>query len=240
MSKWCVHVYDTVGSTNDIAHNLPPWNAVRADCQTSGRGRHGRSWISHYGGLWLSLVLPVSRERDVWATLPLAMGWAIVKVIKDLGVHEVRLRWPNDILVRNMKLAGLLVEQFCEDVAVVGIGINVLNRPEQINQEFPCKVIHLSDIVKQVPGLYELTGLILKTTEDVHRQMEKNGFTAILDEINAARGWGCPRRAELELDEGIRREFFIGVNKHGELITKNDSGHVSYYPPCRVKLFREI
>lgn len=238
--KWTIHFYDSVGSTNDIARGLPPWHAVRARSQTAGRGRQGRRWVSDGGGLWLSLVLPTGEKKHLWKTLPLAVGWAIVKVVKGLGVHEARLRWPNDIMVGDLKLAGVLIEQFREGAAVVGAGINVFNRPAQIRPELANTATSLSDFTERAPHLDELTGLILEAMEHIHHSMEEKGFSAILDEIDTAFGWGKPRRVELHLDGGIQRGFFSGVDERGYLITKNESHHTCFYSPLQVKLFREV
>jgi BirA family biotin operon repressor/biotin-[acetyl-CoA-carboxylase] ligase len=128
---WCIHTAHEIGSTNSAAARLPAWHAVRARVQTDGRGRTGRAWTSGEGGLWLSAVLPCTGNRARWAILPLAAGWAIVAALKELGAHGLRLRWPNDIMAGHRKLAGLLVERYRNDTAVVGIGLNVFNSPEE-------------------------------------------------------------------------------------------------------------
>ncbi|MBI2470243.1 MAG: biotin--[acetyl-CoA-carboxylase] ligase [Planctomycetes bacterium] len=238
IGKWCVHCYDRVGSTNDVARDLPPWNAVRADAQTSGRGRHGRPWVSDNGGLWLSMVVPITGERRRWRALPLAAGWAVLDVMKGLGIQEARLRWPNDIMVSDMKLAGLLVEQFREGIAVVGVGINVFNSPNRVNHELTQKITRLSDHIDPAPCLDELTVMILNNFESIHRQMGKYGFSALLDKINTA--WSIPRLVELRLDRETQRGLFLGINTEGNLIVKTDSGHEFSYLPHKVTLFREV
>ena len=238
IEEWCVYRYAQVGSTNDIARDLPPWNAVRADSQTSGRGRHGRPWISERGGLWLSMVVPIRGERRHWSALPLAAGWAVLGVIKGLGVQEARLRWPNDIMVRDMKLAGLLVEQFHEGVAVVGVGINVYNCPNRIDHELTQKITRLSDHINPAPCLNELTEMTLKNFKNIHHQMEMYGFSALLDKINTA--WSIPRLVELGFDRGTQRGLFLGINMEGDLIIKTSADRKFSYSPLRVKLFREV
>ncbi|HHT9108337.1 MAG TPA: biotin--[acetyl-CoA-carboxylase] ligase [Candidatus Wunengus sp. YC64] len=238
LGGWCVHRYDRVGSTNDIARSLPPWHAVRADSQTSGRGRQGRLWISDYGGLWLSMVVPVEGARHRWKALPLAAGWAILDVIKGLGVQEARLRWPNDIMVNDRKLAGILVEQFHDNLAVVGVGINVFNRPDLINRDLAQKITRLSDHINPAPSLDELTGMILKNLENIHRQMKTDGFSALLNIINTS--WSTPRRVALEFDRETQEGLFLGVDDQGDLLIENDSGYKYTYSPHRVKLFREV
>lgn len=235
---WSVHRYDRVGSTNDIASSLLPWHAVRADSQTSGRGRQGRLWISDYGGLWLSMVVPVEGARRHWKALPLAGGWAILDVIKCLGVWEARLRWPNDIMVNDRKLAGILVEQFHDNLAIVGVGINVFNRPELTNHLLTQKITRLSDHINPAPSLDKLTVMILKNLESIHRQMKTDGLSALLKVINTA--WSMPRRVALELERETQEGLFLGVDNQGDLLIENDAGYQYTYSPYRVKLFREV
>jgi BirA family transcriptional regulator, biotin operon repressor / biotin---[acetyl-CoA-carboxylase] ligase len=121
----------SVISTNDHAWELVNAGAkeitvVRADTQTKGRGRMGRSWISGQGGLYASFVLtPVNPIQELYF-LPLVMAMAVAKVLSRFV--EVKLKWPNDVLCGNKKIAGILVEvKRFKGVGfvVAGIGINI-------------------------------------------------------------------------------------------------------------------
>jgi len=122
---------DSVASTNDYAWREVESGAkeitvVRADTQTKGRGRRGRGWISGPGGLYASFVLTPEKPIADLYFLPLVMASAVAKI---LGRYvDVRLKWPNDILCGNKKIAGILVEtKRFKGVgfAVAGIGINI-------------------------------------------------------------------------------------------------------------------
>lgn len=143
---WALHEFQEVTSTNLVAAGLTPWSAVRADSQTAGRGRFQRAWVSDRGGLWLSAVLPLEGLADGHA-LPLAVGLAVCDVLDAAGVRGLRMRWPNDILVENRKLAGLLIDQFRPGFAVAGIGINVSNDPAATDPTLAGKVITLRDLL---------------------------------------------------------------------------------------------
>src|SRR6188768_3771909 len=103
---WQLHEFAEVDSTNLVAAKLPAWHAVRADCQTAGRGRFQRAWVSNRGGLWLSAVVPIIDKSPQARLLPLAAGLAVSEALRVLHQISVRLRWPNDILVGPRKLAG--------------------------------------------------------------------------------------------------------------------------------------
>ncbi|WP_339460982.1 bifunctional biotin--[acetyl-CoA-carboxylase] ligase/biotin operon repressor BirA [Pseudomonas sp. EA_105y_Pfl2_R69] len=134
-SAWPVTVLPSVDSTNaealrriGQAQSLP--FVVLAERQTSGRGRRGRSWASPFGeNLYYSLVLRVEGGMRQLEGLSLAVGLALLQVIREAGVVEAGLKWPNDVLVGDRKLAGVLLELSGDpaDVChvVIGIGLNV-------------------------------------------------------------------------------------------------------------------
>ena len=94
---------------------------VVADEQMKGKGRLDREWISPAGGLYLSAVFE-SREG-----ISLLAGVAVAKSLREIGI-DAKIKWPNDIVVTEKKIAGILVEIF-EDYAVVGIGVNMSGAP---------------------------------------------------------------------------------------------------------------
>lgn len=101
---------------------------VVADTQTAGRGRMGRSWISSPGNsLTFSLLWRFPAPSPAPQGLSLAVGVALVRGLQRVGVDGVRLKWPNDLLLSDRKLGGILVELQPGDVrsAVIGIGINL-------------------------------------------------------------------------------------------------------------------
>lgn len=120
-------------STNDRARDLaaagaPHGTLVTATEQTAGRGRQGRSWSAPPGrSLLLSLVL-----REPPGLLPLAAALAVAEIAGD----EARIKWPNDVLVEERKIAGILAEARPDDGwAILGIGLNVAVRVEDLPEE---------------------------------------------------------------------------------------------------------
>jgi BirA family biotin operon repressor/biotin-[acetyl-CoA-carboxylase] ligase len=126
-----VEWHDVIGSTSDRLKELArtsalEWTAVLADAQTLGRGREGRAWQSPPGGLYLSVLLRPPAERA--PLVPLAAGVAVAEAVRSFGV-EGELKWPNDVLARDRKLAGILAEASSGvagvEWVVLGIGVNV-------------------------------------------------------------------------------------------------------------------
>ena len=125
-----VHVLEHCPSTNTLllAGEYPPPCLLAADEQTAGRGRRGRRWYSERGmSATFSLAYVSRRPARELAGLSLVAGVATAQALHALGASEARLKWPNDLVVGDGKLAGILVETRATRggvLAVIGIGIN--------------------------------------------------------------------------------------------------------------------
>ena len=127
-------ILESTPSTQDVAHALGADGAVGgtlvlADEQTAGRGRGGRRWSSPAGsGIWMTLLERPSEAAAV-DVLSLRLGLRAAAVLDAFAEEPVRLKWPNDLYVRDCKLAGILVEarwrEGAPDWVAIGIGLNV-------------------------------------------------------------------------------------------------------------------
>jgi len=107
------------------AQGEPHGTAVMADCQTLGIGRQGHSWHSaDAGGLYLSIVLRLPIDPGSMPILTMALGLAVQRAVNDFTQVCTDLRWPNDVMLSERKLAGILV-QAAEGALIAGIGLNV-------------------------------------------------------------------------------------------------------------------
>lgn len=122
---------ESVGSTNaELLADGQPGDVLIADEQTAGRGRMGREWVTPRGSQLCLSALVQAEPADRIGLLPLATGLAVTDV-----VPQARLKWPNDVLVGDKKLAGILAEaDFNGETprVVVGVGINVAWRREEL------------------------------------------------------------------------------------------------------------
>ena len=122
-----VRVYQQTSSTQDVAKSFAPKKTlIVADQQTDGRGRLGRRWASTPGAsVLMSLVLPTSDKKLTHDRLSVLSGIAMSHTVQRLlPSTTVRLKWPNDVLVEDQKIAGILIEQVA-GAFIIGIGLNV-------------------------------------------------------------------------------------------------------------------
>lgn len=134
-----VHLYERVTSTLDVAHRLaregaPAGTLVLSEEQTAGRGRAGRTWRSKpRSGIWMTLI---ERPADASSleVLSLRVGIRVAPLLDEFAGERVLLKWPNDLLVRDAKLAGVLIEARWRsavlDWVAIGFGINVIAPPD--------------------------------------------------------------------------------------------------------------
>lgn len=99
---------------------------IIADTQTSGYGTHNRIWVSPQGNIYLSFNLKYER----YEYLPYFISYALFETIKFYinKKHSIRIKWPNDIMVDNLKIAGILIEYYLEEY-LIGIGVNLSVSP---------------------------------------------------------------------------------------------------------------
>jgi BirA family transcriptional regulator, biotin operon repressor / biotin---[acetyl-CoA-carboxylase] ligase len=224
MMAFDVRHYDRLGSTNDEARRLAEagvmhGTAVHADEQTSGRGRLSRRWFSPPGNLYLSIVL----RLDLPPTRSLELGFlaalAVADAVDALLPHQVRatLKWPNDVLVRDGKIAGILVEQAGEAM-IVGIGLNVLHAPAGV----PYKV---STIV-ECGGLATVDGTREKLLQALGSWIEvwqQDGFAPIRAAwLARAPAHGCT--LGVRLADRFVTGWFAGIDTDGALLLDTPQG----------------
>lgn len=113
-----------VASTQDTAKRFVHEQrelAVIALCQDKGRGRQGRVWFSPKGGLYVSLLLfPKMRSTSI----PLLASLSVIKTLENLGFSKLLINWPNDVLMNNRKICGVVCERSGEAI-ICGVGLNV-------------------------------------------------------------------------------------------------------------------
>lgn len=133
-----------LGSTNDRAieaarSGAPEGLVVVTDLQTAGRGRRGRTWLSPEGGLYFSMLLRPPLEARRLALLGITAGLGVVRGLEALGIEDVGLKWPNDVVVGGRKVAGVLIEASVDVErvawAVVGVGIDADQAPTDLAGE---------------------------------------------------------------------------------------------------------
>ena len=138
-------IVDVTGSTNDDLleagkQGAPHGTGLAARAQTAGRGRRGHKWDSTAGNLLLSIVLRPCVNPAKYSGLAAVSGLAVLEALEKQGLaNEIGLKWPNDLVLEGRKLAGILTEASLSgrgvDHVVIGIGVNLRQRPDDFSPE---------------------------------------------------------------------------------------------------------
>jgi BirA family biotin operon repressor/biotin-[acetyl-CoA-carboxylase] ligase len=174
-----LYMFSTIGSTNDEAKSLasqgaPHGTLVVADEQTSGRGRQDRKWYTAAGaGLALSVILRPESMTATMGTITVLGALAVTESLAQLGV-KAWIKWPNDVIVEEGKLAGVLVEAGWLgdriEYAVVGIGVNVRTSSiPEFRLDFPATCV--DHVVGNRVDRHELLFNILRSLGFWYRQV---------------------------------------------------------------------
>jgi BirA family biotin operon repressor/biotin-[acetyl-CoA-carboxylase] ligase len=229
--------FKSIDSTNAAAHQyakdgLPEGTMVIAEAQTKGRGRLGRLWHSPPArGLYFSVILRPPQPPDRLAGLSLMTGLALIRAITDFDGIAVQMKWPNDILYRKKKLAGILVELVAEldrvEYVIVGIGINVNHE----KKDFPLRLQRKSTSLRIITGdklpRIPLLQKILAEFESLYHVFCRSGFKYIGAELvkhSAVIG----HRVTLRIGRKRLTGKAVGFDDTGGLLLKTRQGLRSY------------
>jgi len=156
MSRYNVLKFNVVPSTMDLAktyaaQGYPEWTVILATEQTGGRGRYGRSWFSPRGGLWFSVILRPKFEVYYTSLIGFAAAVAVVEAIRELTNLEAFVKWPNDVLIKDKKVAGILVEATLladrVEFVVLGIGVNTNISSKEAPNDLRNRICSLKELV---------------------------------------------------------------------------------------------
>ena len=224
---WIVRRYGEIASTQDIAAALPCWTAVVAESQTGGRGQWQRRFTSDRGGLYLTAVLPFDADAAQWRGFALAVGWAVISGFRARMAASLRLRWPNDLMIGDKKLGGILVSQGRPDSVCVGLGLNVRNRPWLEDRGLEATACRLADHAPEEQlGFDRLLQALLGAIRSAHRIFFPRGLSGLVEALNQS--WGGPREVRLEMAPGATvAEIggrFQGILPNGDLLLEDSAG----------------
>lgn len=233
--KWAgkyLEAYEEIDTTNRRARELgeegaPSGAVVVAESQTAGKGRRGRSWVTPKGEtLAFSIMLRPKLPPERVSMLTLAAAMAVNSAIEELTGLAAQIKWPNDIVLGNKKVCGILTEISTElemvRYVVVGIGINVNSSvfPEEISEK--ASSLFLETGCKW--NRSELLGLVLRQFEHYFEQLEKDKSLCSLRPEYEACLVSKGREVFLEENNTVRQAKCLGISDRGGLIVSCKDG----------------
>jgi BirA family biotin operon repressor/biotin-[acetyl-CoA-carboxylase] ligase len=220
---WTLVVLPSVGSTNDEAARLaetgcPEGTVVWAREQTGGRGRRGRHWASPAGNLYTSTILRPACSAPRAAELGFVAALAVAEIVPP--GREVRVKWPNDVLVDGGKVAGILPESSIGprgevEHVVLGIGVNVGFAPQMPDMRYPGAALG--------GAVEDALGKLLAALASRMAQWRREGFETVRAAWLAKAG-PLGLEVDVRLGEELVRGRFAGMDREGALLLETPAG----------------
>ena len=229
-----LEVFADIDSTNSHLMQLPGPGPGRLRVaattnQTAGRGQRGRTWLSPPGsGVCLSLAYTYANQPDNLPALTLAMGVSAINALESVGVRGVKLKWPNDLVVNDGKLGGILTEaqqQSTGAVTVVtGIGINVNlanSMPTSEGSEWASHIGDLAAISDSLPEYDAIAAALMSHMISAFLDFEGVGF-ALYSERWRPYDWLIGRQVIVDAGGERVQGIASGVADNGELLVATE------------------
>jgi len=237
-----LEILDTASSSNTLmlqraALGAASGSVLAVEWQSGGRGRLGRPWHSGLGNaLTFSLLWRFNCGLSGLSGLSLAIGVALIRALRSLGINGARLKWPNDVLGASGKIAGILIEaqgdMLGPSAVVIGIGIN-LSLPLQVLQRIDQPVSDLSQLQGTLPQRNLLLATVLRELAGVLRAFSAEGFAGLRQEWENYHQYQN-QAVELLLPDGKTVQGIVrGVNQDGALSVEVKSA-ASARPELRI------
>ena len=246
-----IHHYETLGSTNDQLKQMldaPEFTCVTADEQTAGRGRRDRSWHSAPGeGVYLSVLLRPEINAEKFPLLSLMAAVAVAEAVQavrreaHLSALKLDIKWPNDVLVNERKLSGILIESTTVNHApprvIVGIGVN-LNQ-----QSFPPELSELATSLRLECGqsfkVATFRNCLLTKLALWYEELRCNRSHKILNRWQELSSYAHGKSVVVHFDHEEIRGETCGLNESGALQLKTDSGLIRSLLVGEIKHLRQ-
>ena len=238
-----IHVFDELDSTQDFANSLPNIESVHgtiviAKKQNMGKGRIGRRWISPKGGLWMSIIFRPEFSVNNVIFIQFMGAVAIAEAIMQVTKIRCTLKWPNDVLIDEKKVCGILIDvnlQGTNKVIVMGIGLNANIVASLINDDLTDNSIKATSLSKEYGNevdLAHLTKAILDRLEYYYYELLCNGKTLEIVDLWKKNSDIIGKKAKVYDGKVTVAGQVTGIDNDGSLLMKLDDGSIkkiTYY-----------
>ena len=221
---------DADGSLGPVKE-MADGDVVFAEVQTAGRGRHGRTWLAPVGGsLTFSMYWSFPDGYQSMAGLSLLVGLAVCDALKEFGVNDAELKWPNDIYLQGKKLAGVLIEVEGQIGAtahcVIGVGLNVCMPDNQYDVGQPHS--DLATFLGHTPDRNVLAAQIIKSLWTLLPKFTQQGFTPFVPHWEALDLY-ADKRIVLQMGDKRFSGIDRGEDASGALLVETQDGITRFH-----------
>jgi len=230
-----IYYFNEVDSTNIVARKIirnggmktDDGTVIIAEKQIKGKGRLDRNWISPEGGLWFSVILNPTIDLLYLPLITLMSSVIVTRIIRNFYQINAKIKWPNDILIDNKKICGILTETSISsnslDYVIVGIGLNVNISIEDFPENIINNTISLKSIIGENISRKRILIGILEEFEKYYETFKKSNFTSIINEWKLYSGT-IGSKVSINTGRNVITGKAIDIDKNGGLILKMKNG----------------
>ncbi|MBQ8677190.1 MAG: biotin--[Alphaproteobacteria bacterium] len=223
IASWLWQDYEELKSTNDTAQNIIVEDkhakfVITARRQTNGRGRLGRIWQSFEGNLFMSLNIAWDIKES--AAMVLISGISLAEtILKTAPSSDVKLKWPNDVLLNDKKVSGILIEGAGNNRLIIGIGVNIVACPKKQDVLYEATSLQKSGILI---GRIDFLRAYLQEFDRYTAIYQQKGMQAIAD-LWQCRAKGIGQKIKILTSKNEQSGIFCGIDEKGMLLLRTDS-----------------
>jgi len=224
-TKWLgrdMRIFAKVGSTNasalSLALSCQNGTVIIAEVQTEGRGRLSRPWASPPGGIWMSLVLKPKMPLNHIYQINMAASVALCRALSSMLGLQAGIKWPNDLLIRELKICGMLMEVSAQldrlDYVVLGLGLNANNDPSGFPTEW-----RSTSLSAELCHDLDRCDLICRLLEEIEVAYENMGSKEIYEEWRS-RSLTLGRQVRITSAAGDQVGLAVDLAEDGALLLR--------------------
>lgn len=230
-----IFIFKEVMSTNTVAkffaeNNIGDGAVIISEKQTNAKGRSGKPWESPLGGVWLSIIINPYVDQSKLPIITLATGLAVERTFERLGITNAEIKWPNDILINDKKVCGVLTEAIAKfnsiEHVIVGVGIDVNLDVNELPKDLQEGTTSLNLETGEEIDENLIIKIFLEEFEKICETFINEDYDTILKEWRK-HSYTIGKNVEIREPFGKTYEgYVVGIDKHGVLIIEKPDGEL--------------
>ena len=228
-----LYLFKEVMSTNTVAkflseNDVSNGTVIISEKQSGAKGRLGKSWESPLGGIWLSLVVKPNVDHSKIPMITLATGVAVVKTLERIGIENAEIKWPNDVMINDKKVCGILTEAITKfnsiESVIIGVGIDANFDVNVLSKELQEGTTTLDIELGHRVNENEIIRFFLEEFEKIGTLFEDGKFEGILKEW---RKYSYSIGKIVEVREPFSKSYdgyVLGISREGALVVEKIDG----------------
>ena len=226
LHNWQIEFRDVLPSTQmwlrKRVETFDSDTAVFVDNQTAGRGRQGRQWLSSDVGLFASLLFKPAPSIQIAPSVSLFIAFLLVRILESHGI-VAKVKWPNDVIVNNKKLAGIIAESgtFPVNWFILGIGVNLSGAPEILERDFLPAGAWAE--YAEAPSAIDLLEKLVVEINLGWKDRSVNPLIGLTEKFSSVL-WRQNRKVCIKVGQNTVTGIITGIEPDGALLLATDSG----------------